>query len=87
MSVPGTLRTSIHPRRASALREETDAGKAGDISSGDASESRREAYLFAPCAGLLLHHRNVGGVLVLHADHVIAGIDVENLSGHTAPEV
>src|SRR5438093_666923 len=36
---------------------------------------------------LLLHHGDVGGVLVLHADHVVAGVDMQDLPGHAAPEV
>jgi hypothetical protein len=64
-------------------------GEAGDISSGEtlASESRREAYLFPPCAGLLLRHRDVRGVLVLHADHVVAGVDMQDLAGDATAEV
>src|SRR4029078_1991304 len=45
---------------------------------------RREA---AKNAGLLLPHRDVGGVLVLHADNVVAGVDMQNLAGNTATQV
>ena len=36
---------------------------------------------------LLLRHGNVGGVLVLHADHVVAGVDMQDLAGHAAAEI
>ena len=36
---------------------------------------------------LLLHHGDVGRVLVLHADDMVARVDMQNLAGHAASEV
>src|SRR5262245_25395299 len=36
---------------------------------------------------LFLHHGDVGGVFVLHADDVVASIDMEDLAGDAAPEI
>src|SRR6478752_10718109 len=36
---------------------------------------------------LLLGHGNVGGVLVLHADHVVAGVDMQDLAGDPTAQV
>src|SRR5262245_21444837 len=36
---------------------------------------------------LFLHHGDVGGGFVLHADDVVASIDMEDLAGDAAPEI
>src|SRR5262245_33760214 len=38
-------------------------------------------------SALLLHHGDVGGVFVLHADNVVAGVDMQDLAGDAAPEI
>ena len=35
----------------------------------------------------ILHHGDVGGVFVLHADNVVAGVDMQDLAGDAAPEI
>src|ERR1700681_3335913 len=52
-----------------------------------ASYARMSLLCHYPAEPLLLHHGNVGGVLVLHADHVVAGVDMQDLPGHAAPKV
>src|SRR6476619_7488791 len=36
---------------------------------------------------LLLRYGDVGGVLVLHADHVVAGVDMQDLAGDPAAQI
>src|ERR1700704_628759 len=52
-----------------------------------ASYARMSLLCHYPAEPLLLSHGNVGRVLRLHADHMVAGVDMQDLPGHAAPEV
>src|SRR5215471_15091746 len=54
-------------------------GRDGTVLSGHPLVPRHRRGL------LLLHHEDVGSVLVLHADHVVAGVYMQYLAGHAAP--
>ena len=48
---------------------------------------RAEERVYSEGPALLLHHGDIRRVLVLHADHVVARVDMQDLAGDAAAEV
>jgi hypothetical protein len=50
-------------------------------------ETTQEGIYLSRRRSAFLHHRDIRRVLVLHADYVIAGVDMQDITGHAAPKV